>query len=72
MATAEVVVDAIGGRAEVHGGSRLLGATPYRAQLPVGSRVSLELRRAGAQPTPVEFEVRPIDNRYDIVLQRAP
>lgn len=69
---AEVRVDAIGGAAEVVAGGRVIGTTPYRSQLPVGTQVVLELRRAGAVPTPVQFQVRPIDNRYDIVLQRVP
>ena len=69
---AEVRVDAIGGAAEVLADGRVIGTTPYRSQLPVGAQVVLELRRAGAVPTPVQFQVRPIDNRYDIVLQRAP
>jgi hypothetical protein len=70
--TAEVTVDAIGGAAEVLADGRVIGTTPYRSQLPVGTQVVLELRRAGAVSTPVQFQVRPIDNRYDIVLQRAP
>jgi len=69
---AEVTVDAIGGAAEVVADGQVIGITPYRSQLPVGTQVVLELRRAGAAPTPVQFQVRPIDNRYDIVLQRAP
>jgi hypothetical protein len=69
---AEVMVDAMGGAAEVVEGGRVIGSTPYRAQLLIGSQVRLELRRAGAQPTPVQFQVRPVDNRYDILLQRAP
>lgn len=69
---AEVTVDAIGGAAEVVADGRVIGTTPYRSQLPVGTQVVLELRRAGAVPTPVQFQVRPIDNRYDILLQRAP
>jgi hypothetical protein len=72
MRTAEVTVDAIGGAAEVLADGRVIGTTPFRSQLPVGTQVVLELRRAGAVPTPVQFQVRPIDNRYDIVLQRAP
>ena len=72
LRTAEVTVDAIGGAAEVLADGRVIGNTPYRSQLPVGTQVVLELRRAGAVPTPVQFQVRPIDNRYDIVLQRAP
>ncbi len=69
---ADVMVDAMGGPAQVWVQGRVVGQTPYRARLPVGSQVALELRREGANPTPVQFEVRATENRYDILLQRAP
>jgi hypothetical protein len=70
--SADVLIDAIGGPAEVLANGRVIGTTPYRSKLPVGSQVALELRRPGAATTAVQFEVRPTDNRYDILLQRAP
>ena len=68
---ADVLIDTIGGSAQVYAKGVLIGATPYRVQLRVGSRVDYELRRDGAATTRVEFDVRPIDNRYDIVLRSA-
>ena len=69
---AEVLVETSDGPAEIYSRGQPIGTTPYRAQLPVGDKVELELRRLGYEPYPVQFEVRPVENRYALVLQRTP
>lgn len=69
---ADVLVDTWGGSAEVRANGTVIGHTPFRTRLPVGEKVKLELHRAGSQPQPVEFEVLPVENRYDIRLLPTP
>jgi serine/threonine protein kinase len=72
LSLADVLVDTPNGPAEVYSNGQPKGMTPYRARLAIGEKVHLELRRAGFTPQDVQFQVRPTDNRYDILLQRAP
>ena len=52
-----VTIEAVGGAAEVYGNGRLLGRTPYTRRASPGETISVELRREGSAPLPVEFEV---------------
>lgn len=52
-----VTIEAVGGVAEVYGDGRLLGRTPYTRRASAGETISVELRREGAAPLPVQFEV---------------
>jgi eukaryotic-like serine/threonine-protein kinase len=52
-----VTIEAVGGVAEVYGDGRLLGRTPYTRRASAGDTISVELRREGAAPLPVQFEV---------------
>jgi eukaryotic-like serine/threonine-protein kinase len=52
-----VTVEAVGGAAEVYGDGRLLGRTPYTRRASPGEVITVELRRAGSAPLPVQIEV---------------
>ncbi len=52
-----VTVQAVGGAAEVYSGGRLLGRTPYTRRANPGEIITVELRRAGSAPLPVQIEV---------------
>ena len=71
-AMADVSIDTIDGPAQIFAQGRVIGTTPYRVRLPIGDKVDFELRRPGAHSTSVQFEVQPLENRYDFVLRRAP
>ncbi|MBZ5723539.1 MAG: serine/threonine protein kinase [Acidobacteriia bacterium] len=52
-----VTIEAVGGAAEVYREGRLLGHTPYTRHASPGETISVELRREGSAPLPVQFEV---------------
>ena len=52
-----VVVDAVGGAAEVYGPQGFVGRTPLAVRGRVGEKFSFVLRRAGAEDLAVEFQV---------------
>jgi len=52
-----VTIEAVGGAAEVYGDDQLLGSTPYTRKANLGETITIELRRAGSAPLPVQIEV---------------
>jgi serine/threonine-protein kinase len=52
-----IVVDTLGGPADVYKEGRQVGLTPYRIQAAMGDKIELELRRAGCRHQAVRFDV---------------
>src|SRR5262249_29732531 len=69
---ADGLVDAVNCPTEGRSSGQSLGYTPYQTRLPVGYKVSLELYRDGSLPQSVNFDVLPVENKYDIRLLPAP
>jgi len=65
-------ISIVEGSADVLIDGRVVGATPYRHFAPVGTSVSLTLRRTGFLDEAVTFIVSDNQREYTLVLQRDP
>ncbi|MCC7055315.1 MAG: protein kinase [Gemmatimonadaceae bacterium] len=65
-------ISVVEGRAEVFIDDRRVGSTPYEHYAPVGTSVTLTLRRGGFHDEVVTFIVSDNQREYTLVLQRDP
>ncbi len=66
----EVTVNALNGTADVYKDESYVGRTPYLLSAPIGTAVSLVLRRTGYEDAPVQFDVTEGKRVYSITLRR--
>ncbi len=65
----EVTVNALNGTADVYQGGSYVGRTPYLLRAPIGTSVSLVLRRANYEDASVRFDVTEGRRSYSITLK---
>ena len=66
----EVTVNTLNGTADVYQNGQRVGRTPYLLRQPLGSSVSLVLRRAGFEDAPVRFDVTEGRRAYSVVMRQ--
>ncbi len=65
-----IVIDAVGGQAEVFRNGEFVNRTPFRLQARVGETVELELRRDGYHNKALRFDVTPTQSTFTETLER--
>ena len=70
-ALAPVSIHSPTGPAELWIDGERVGTTPWNAELPIGTRVEIVLRREGHQDRAERFEVRELDNAYSYPLHKT-
>lgn len=64
-----VTIHAVNGTAEVWQDGALVGRTPYRLQAPLGTAISLTLKRPGYVDEKVQFDITEGRTEYSFVMQ---